>query len=212
VEPFYEWILERPEMKGNLPEIAAIHYVDSLDPYIERKLFTVNTGHCSAAYLGYIEGYQTIQEVMRNPKIREKVCRVLQETGELLIKKYHFDKDQHSRYIQKVLHRFSNQSLTDKIVRVGRNPIQKLSPNERLVRPSMQAYENGLDTPNLNSVMAAALLFDYNQDDQATELQTTIEHDGVQSAITTFTGIPNRHPLHKKVLSKYRTLLAIQSH
>lgn len=212
VEPFYEWIIDRSDLRDTIPEIDGVRYVDSLDPYIERKIFTVNTGHCSAAYLGYIEGYQTIQEVMKNPRMREKIRLILEETGELLIKKYHFDIDQHRGYIRRTLQRFSNPHLIDKIVRVGRSPIRKLSADERLVGPAMQAYENGLDTPNLTSALAAAFMFDYDKDDQAMTLQKIIEQNGVQPTITKYTGIPKEHPIYQSVLSKYQHFTKTQTY
>ena len=212
VEPFFEWIVESSDFRGDLPQIKGVEYVSSLDPYIERKIFTVNTGHCSAAYLGYVEGLQTIQEVMRHRGLREKTQLIMQETGELLIQKHHFDREQHRKYIRTILQRFSNQYLTDKIVRVGRSPIRKLAADERLVRPAMQAYENGLETPHLTSAMAAALMFDYEKDAEAATLQTAIEQNGVQSAITKFTGISSKHPLFQKVLEKYQSLLAAREY
>jgi mannitol-1-phosphate 5-dehydrogenase len=51
IEKFYEWAVEtRPFGSVGPPDIPAIHWVDHLEPYIERKLFTVNTSHATAAY------------------------------------------------------------------------------------------------------------------------------------------------------------------
>ena len=52
VEPFFEWAIERPPFGDDPPRIPGAHFVDDLAPYIERKLFTVNTGHATTAYFG----------------------------------------------------------------------------------------------------------------------------------------------------------------
>lgn len=65
VEPFYDWVINASEIKGKRPEIAGVTYVNELLPYIERKLFTVNTGHATCAYLGYYYGLKTIKEAMK---------------------------------------------------------------------------------------------------------------------------------------------------
>ena len=50
VEDFHEWAVERGPFDGHEPDIPGITWVDDLEPYIERKLFTVNTGHATAAW------------------------------------------------------------------------------------------------------------------------------------------------------------------
>jgi mannitol-1-phosphate 5-dehydrogenase len=206
VEPFYEWVVDRSAMIPGFHEIEGVHYVNELEPYIERKLFTVNTGHCSAAYLGYLQGYETIQETMADSKITSLVERALGETGALLVDKYKFDPQEHKQYIHKILDRFRNPFLTDEVVRVGRSPIRKLSSNDRLVRPALQALERGMDAHYLGMVMAAALLFDYEEDPEAVELQAAIQSLGLSQTITKYTGIAEGHPLHEVIQQQYDLL------
>ncbi|BBI36371.1 mannitol-1-phosphate 5-dehydrogenase [Cohnella abietis] len=206
VEPFYEWVVDRSAMFEDSHEIPGVHYTQDLQPYIERKLFTVNTGHCCAAYHGYLQGFSTIQEVMQDQTILNEVRGALKETGAALISQYGFDSVEHDRYIDKILERFRNPYLTDEVVRVGRSPIRKLSPNDRLVRPALIAHSFGIETPYLTKAMAAALLFDYEEDPEAVQIQISLMERGVGLSIADYTGLPSEHPLHEGILLAYESL------
>ncbi len=206
VEPYFEWVIESSQLSDNLPVIPELQFVDSLDAYIERKLFTVNTAHCCAAYYGYLKGYSTIQEVMKDPQLSMDVQKVMNETGEMLIEKFDLDEQEHKRYIRKILHRFANPNLKDKIVRVGRSPLRKLSINDRLVKPTVQAYDLGMDISNLTKAIAAALLFDYNKDPEAVKLNEEIQKHDIHLVISKYLGIPKAHPIHEKVATKYKEI------
>ncbi len=203
VEPYYEWIIDRSAMLEGLPPIEGVQLVNSLEAFIERKMFTVNTGHCSIAYLGYLNGYSTIQEVMTDPKLSTHIKKVMQETGDMLVEKHDFDRKEQTQYINKTLKRFSNPYLTDDIARVGRSPLQKLSFNDRLVRPTLLSYDLGLDVSNLTNTIAAALLYDYSEDPEAMELKQAIKTHTIHGVITKYLGIPINHPVHHKVAKKY---------
>lgn len=207
VEPYFEWVIDRSAMLEGLPEIKDALFVDSLEAFIERKLFTVNTAHCCAAYYGYLEGYSTIQEVMADSKLKAEVEKVMQETGNMLIEKYDLDRAQHEKYISKILERFTNPHLIDKVNRVGRSPIRKLSIGDRLVRPALLTYDLGLDISQLTKAMAAGLLFDYEKDPEAVKLKKAIRKNGIHAVISKYLGIPKSHPIHEMIVSNYRTFL-----
>nr|WP_145404281.1 mannitol-1-phosphate 5-dehydrogenase [Paenibacillus xylanexedens] len=206
VEPFYEWVVHRPALLDGFKEIHGVHYVDSLEPYIERKMFTVNTGHCVAAYLGYLAGFRTIRQVMSNSTLRAKVRHVMEETGAMLIRKHGFDTEKHQKYIDTILGRFANPNLTDQVTRVARSPLRKLSPHDRLVRPAMQASEFGIAIPHLTSAMAAAMLFDDKRDEEAIKMQHIIREDGLSTFIRERMGIPEEHAVHQQVITRYEKL------
>jgi mannitol-1-phosphate 5-dehydrogenase len=208
VEPFYEWVVDASAMFKGYKPVEGIHYVENLIPYIERKLFTVNTGHCTAAYIGNLKGYDTIQQAMADESIVNEVKATLGETGAVLIARYGFDKAEHDKYIGKIIERFRNPHLTDEVTRVGRSPIRKLSPNDRLVKPAMQAHELGIEPKQLAKVMAAALRFVNPEDPESVELQQAIQDKGIEQTVTDYTSIPDGHPVYRLVVDSYARMTA----
>ncbi|HEU0183206.1 MAG TPA: mannitol-1-phosphate 5-dehydrogenase, partial [Agromyces mariniharenae] len=102
VETFFEWAIERPPFGDAAPDIPGAHFVDDLAPYIERKLFTVNTGHASAAYFGRLAGAEKISDALALPEVRAKVEAVLAETKALLVAKYGFAPEEQQAYVEKI--------------------------------------------------------------------------------------------------------------
>lgn len=204
VEPFYEWVVDETKILGTKPKVEGIHFVDNLEPYIERKLFTVNTGHAAAAYLGFKAGIDTINLAMEDNQISESVEQTLKETGSVLINKYGFDAKTHQDYIEKILNRFKNPHITDEVTRVGRSPIRKLGPNDRLVGPAKQYIELLDDTPEfLAKVIAAVLHFNAPEDPEAVELQETLKEKGLEKTVTTYTSLPEDSGLVKHIVENY---------
>lgn len=161
VYPFLDEVTrEKAERSVSFPNAAVDRIVPvqdhkdplqvTVEPYIERKMFTVNTGHCVAAHFGYLEGFKTIRRVMGHAPLRAKVHKVMEETGAMLIAKHGFNPQKHSKYIDTILEHFANPNLMDQVTRVGRSPLRKLSPYDRLVRPAMQASEFGIETSSFN--------------------------------------------------------------
>lgn len=199
VEPYFEWAIEKGPFGDAVPEIPGVTWVDSLGPYIERKLFTVNTGHAAAAYFGYRAGVHRIAEAVADPAIRERVAAVLAETQELLVAKHGFDPAEHHRYATKILGRFANEHLPDTVERVGRAPLRKLGRHERFVGPAAELTERGLGSRALQQAMAAALRFDPPEDPEAARLAEILSTLPPAEATREITGLPAEHPLFPQV-------------
>lgn len=200
VEPFFEWAIETGPYNGKTPEIPGVHWVPDLAPYIERKLFTVNTGHATTAYFGAQAGVHAIAEALALPEVREKVEQVLHETKALIVKKHSFPADQQEEYLQSILVRFSNPGLTDTVERVGRQPLRKLSRHERFVGPAAELTEMGLPTAGLVAAMGAALKFDVPSDPQSVELQQKLRTLSAQDFVAEVTGLTDTDALYPAVL------------
>lgn len=200
VEPFYEWVIETKSMKGERPTIDGVTYVEDLTPYIERKLFTVNTGHAMVAYLGFQKGLMTIKEAISDQTIAEKTRQALAETKGLLVHKYNFPPEAHDEYIEKIFKRYHNPYLSDRVERVGRNPIRKLGYNERLVKPARQLLDLGQQPTALLAGIQAAFAFFVEDDQESMELQKKREVQGLEQTVVEVTGLPAVHPLVQMIV------------
>ena len=203
VENFYEWNVEEKSFVGGAPHIAGMNLADNLLAYIERKLFTLNTGHAITAYLGRMKGLKTIDESIADAEIFAVVKAAMQQSGEALVRKFGFDHDAHFKYIDKIIGRFKNPYLKDDVARVGREPLRKLSSTDRLVKPMMTAREYGLPCDKLLLGIGAALHFNNPEDPQSVQMQQMIAEKGLTAAITEITSIPAGDPVIGEIEAAY---------
>ncbi|WP_442575014.1 mannitol-1-phosphate 5-dehydrogenase [Microbacterium sp. F51-2R] len=199
VEPFFEWAIERPPFGDDPPTIPGAHFVDDLAPYIERKLFTVNTGHATTAYFGAQAGVETIAQALADGAIEAKVAATLEETSALLAAKHGLDESDLAEYRRTILRRFRNDALPDTVLRVGRQPLRKLSRHERFIGPAAEAAERGLSTTALMAAVGAALGFEDPDDEQSVQLQAQLREQDAAAFTAAVTGLEPEHPLFAKV-------------
>jgi mannitol-1-phosphate 5-dehydrogenase len=200
VEPFYEWAIEQGPFAGHLPNIPGAHFVDDLAPYIERKLFTVNTGHAATAYFGAAAGITRISDALADPEIAAKVGAALEETSALLSAVHGLDPAELAEYRATILQRFANPALPDTVQRVGRQPLRKLSRHERFIGPASAAAERGLSVDGLVAAVAAALRFQDAADPQAVELQQRLRGEDAAAFVASATGLEADHPLTPRLV------------
>lgn len=206
VESYCEWDVERSAWKGGLPEVPGMAFVDDLMAYLQRKLFTLNSGHAICAYLGHLKGYATIRGSISDPVIGGIVYRAICESGEGLIRKFGFDADAHHAYIDRIFARYQNPYLEDEVTRVGREPIRKLDAADRLLKPLVTADSYGLPVDHLLFGAAAALRFNCTEDAQSVEMLKKIRADGLENALTAYSGLKPGDTLFTRILDIYRAL------
>ncbi|HDR1907164.1 TPA: mannitol-1-phosphate 5-dehydrogenase [Pasteurella multocida] len=205
VEEFSEWIVDKAQFKGTIPAITGMEQTDNLMAFVERKLFTLNTGHATTAYLGKLKGHQFVKDSIDDPDIREAVKATMQESGAVLIKRYGFDPHAHAAYIEKILTRFANPYLQDDVDRVGREPLRKLSYNDRLIKPLRGTLEYGLPNQHLIQTIASALAYRNENDPQAVELAQLLQQDALESAVKKITEMTESN-IVQQIVTAYNAL------
>ena len=190
VEAFYEWNVEQASFVGEVPQIAGMNLADNLLAYVERKLFTLNTGHAITAYTGCMKIYQIVKSAM-------------QQSGLGLVAKHGLDKEAHFKYIDKIIGRFKNPYLKDEVTRVGREPLRKLSATDRLINPTLTAQAAGVATPDLLLGIGAALHYNNPEDPQSVAMQQRITELGLKAAVAEFASLEADAPILDQIVEAY---------
>lgn len=197
---------------GKLPDpqqkpIVGAEYVDDLGMFLQRKIYMINCGHALSGYFGQVRGYEIIQDALRDPEIQAEVRAAVLESASALEKKYSFTHESLVTYMETMLFkRHTTPGVSDPIARVSREPIRKISPNDRIMGPAYQCEAYGLENTHLLRGVACALKFRNPEDEQAVELQNYIAEHGVDAAITKYTGAEPDSRVFRVIREEYGKL------
>jgi len=197
LEKFYEWVVDATPFKDHhVPSIEGIKWVDDLIPYIERKLFTVNTGHAAAAYHGYYHNKTTVYDALQEPAILDEVRKALAETSTLIVSKHGIDAAEQKSYVEKIITRIGNPHLEDAVERVGRAPLRKLSRKERFIGPAAELAEQGKEFGALLDAAEMAFRFqNVDNDEESLKLAKIMKENKADAVVETVCGVESSHPL-----------------
>ena len=192
VEPFNEWVVETRGMKNPDLILDKVHYEAELEPFIERKLFSVNSGHATSAYTGAYYGAKTILEALQNVTVKNNVEAVLAEIRSLLIAKWGFDEAALVDYHKVIISRFENPFIVDDVARVARTPIRKLGYDERFIRPIRELKECGLSYQYLLQTVAYVFSYRDETDEQSVQLQALLAEKSLEEVVKEVTGLTDQ--------------------
>jgi len=84
-EPFSQWVIE-DRFPGGRPDwsIAGAEFVSDVAPYENMKLRLLNGSHSTLAYLGYLAGYETVSDTMKDADYRRLAEGVMDDAATTL--------------------------------------------------------------------------------------------------------------------------------
>ena len=212
LEKFYEWVVESTPFKNagyKVPDIEGINWVENLQPFIERKLYTVNTGHATAAYHGYIRRKSTVYDALQDKEIQQEVKKALANTADLITQKHGISKEDQQAYVDKIVRRISNPHLEDAVERVGRAPMRKLSRKERFIGPAAELAEHGKDCSALRDAAECAFRFQKVEgDEESFELANIMENNDAEEVVKKVCGLEPKEKLFPAVVEVVRRVQA----
>ena len=202
VEAYKRLPVDGKAIVGVLPPIVGVEPVMNFEAHEERKLFTHNCAHATLGYLGWQLGITYGFEALAEPHIRDLLDRVMAETGIALIRKHKLDPDEHNAHVVDLMERFGNVELGDTCFRLGRDPLRKLAPGDRLVGAARLCESQSAPYEALAAVIASAFCFNPDDDPSAVQLQGRLTLEGFSAVLKDVCRIDIDEPLGRMIAKK----------
>jgi mannitol-1-phosphate 5-dehydrogenase len=203
-EDYNEWTVDEAGFVGPPVDLPAMELVTNQEARLARKFFLHNGGHAVCAYWGFHRGHTYVHEAVADRGVLDHVVRALEELAQVVARHYGFALQDAREYGLELARRGAVAALKDRILRVVRDPLRKLSRPERFVAPAMFALEDGSPCDELVQGIAAVLHYFHPEDAQAVTMRQRLKTEGPGKAIPDILGVPSAHPLVGLVLTRYR--------
>ncbi len=205
-EPYKELPVDKAGFKGEVPEIVAMEPIENFEAYTARKLYIHNCGHAVLAYLGHLKDYVYGYEALADDEIAAWLDRAWDESIAGIVNRYEVGREWLEAHADDLRGRFANKSLGDTVARLGRDPIRKLGPTDRLVGAAFLARDAGVEVEALALAIASAFLFDEANDESAQKLQGRIFEHSQPALMAEICQIDPASALGQRVTAFYENL------
>ena len=167
-EPFSQWVIGDQFCAGRPRwEDAGAEIVADVAPYETAKLRLLNGSHSTLAYIGCLEAYEFVHDVMGDDRVAAFVRHLMEdETRSTLLVPDGFDV---SHYIDSIIRRFRNSSLPYRTAQVAMDGSQKLP--QRLVATAVDRLEAGRSIGAISLAIAAWIRYVSREDEHGRRLE-----------------------------------------
>ena len=123
-EPFSQWVIE-DRFPGGRPDwsLAGAEFVTDVAPYENMKLRLLNGSHSTLAYLGYLAGYETVSDTMKDANYRRLAAGVMDDAATTLKMPPGADV---TAYKRALMERYANPALKHRTWQICMDGSQKL--------------------------------------------------------------------------------------
>lgn len=138
-EKFHELSVDREVLEDT--GIEYINSIDNVEGHFYRKRYLLNSYADAISFLAKKEGLTYLYEAAQNDKINEQIKPYMRLLKDLLHEKYHIAEEELEQWQEIYRKRLQNDKIPRKLTTVARNLWEKLTVEERFVKPLVQLLE-----------------------------------------------------------------------
>ena len=191
-------VYEAGPVIGSAPELHGFLPCNDIARRRQSKMMLTNMPQATAAALGYLKGYEFVNNCCRDPDISAIVHGAMTEVRDGMAAAgvdISADVPDPETYAEEFFGYFSADVCRDQVTRVLADPIRKLQVGERFLAPALLCLQHALPVDNLARGIAAAMLFDHGNDAGAMTVQRLVAEHGVSDALAEIAGLDPQAPI-----------------
>ncbi|WP_442487187.1 mannitol dehydrogenase family protein [Halomonas litopenaei] len=143
-EAFSQWVIEDHFPQGRPDwEAEGVEMVAEVAPFETMKLRMLNGSHSLLAYLGAIDGIETVYDAVSRPEFRALLRRYMMKEAATTLRMP--DGVDLERYADELLARFANDSLRHRLAQIAMDGSQKLP--QRWLHGALERLQDGHEVP-----------------------------------------------------------------
>lgn len=181
--------IDEEPFKGELPKVKQTGAVQKGKAQIYRKVYTGNMKHCMLAFLGKAKGYTYIRDTYDDEWIEDCAFGAFFEADAAIQEEYHFEEEDHQKWIDFIVKAPKNRNLKDAFTRVAADPKTKLSRNNRFVGPALLCMKHHILPFYLAKGIAYGFLYRDEKDAASIEITDYVSKHGIEKAIEIYCGL-----------------------
>jgi len=148
-EAYNTLIVDELGFRNKIPDIPELLPKKNMKAWVDRRFFIHNLGHVVLAYQSHYlyPEIKYIWEAINRKDLYTTTRNTMLQSASILQNLYpeEFTLLQLEEHIDDLLHRFSNKALMDTVFRVGSDLARKLSTEDRLITPILQAMNLNME-------------------------------------------------------------------
>ncbi len=209
VQDFWSLPVDAKRLKGTLPDILGLEPMDDFGGFLERKFYTYNAANGTVSFVGSLLGYTHITPASRDPFIDELLKKIYHETSSALCKKHGTPYEEQERFAQSSLKKLRDEKIVDTLERNARDPIRKLSKDDRLIGSARLISEYGIEPDGILTSIACAIFYNGAvSDEPAQTLANMRKNEGVSAVLREVCSLDPAEELAQMIIKRVQKLHA----
>lgn len=182
---------------GDFKEVKGLKPVSNFGNFLTRKLYTYNAASCVIAYLGALKGYKVYSDAANDKEILSLLDKNYEITNEVMCEHFGYEKEDQKEFALLSKKKFTNTTIADTVARNAREPQRKIAKGERI--SGIMALQNsyGYDSSVLEKTLAAAVLYDAEDEIEWTKIKATKSYGEILHDIA---GLDENSAIYNRVM------------